>query len=111
LSAPMGKCSVCGQRRRLTPKGLIYTHTLFGECEGSRKPPAFLDVNGGTIVNIAPPNPDHEVYTVGFVNESVRTKTGYTDEDMHEMLKNLTPKRQRLRERISTWLRKLRGSH
>jgi hypothetical protein len=45
VSAEMGACSVCGQTKRLSPKGNVYTHPnpeVGGECEGSRKPEAPL---------------------------------------------------------------------
>lgn len=44
MSAKMGECSVCGQTKRLSPKGNVYTHPdgLGDECEGSRKPVAPL---------------------------------------------------------------------
>ena len=45
MSAEMGACSVCGQTKRLSPKGNVYTHPnpeVGGECDGSRKPVAPL---------------------------------------------------------------------
>lgn len=48
MSAEMGVCSVCELTKRLSLKGLVYTHPnplLPGEeCEGSRKPVKTIEV-------------------------------------------------------------------
>ncbi len=71
MSAPTDICGECGTRQRVTGKNRIYKH---GECPGGGQEPPKVDPRF--------------------------RKTGYTDEDLHEMLHNLTPKRQKLRERI-----------
>jgi hypothetical protein len=41
VSAEMGECSGCGASKRLSTRGLVYTHDNADtgvECEGSRKP-------------------------------------------------------------------------
>ncbi len=88
MSTEKKPCGECATPQRVTAKGLVFKH---GDCPG-----------GG----IEPLDPAQQLldqmYTVeevmGIVNHR---KTGYTDEQLEKMLSDLTPKRQKLRERIS----------
>ena len=104
----MGTCSGCEMKKRLTSRGLVYTHPnplLPGEeCSGSRKPVKAIIVAQEAAQDLV------VEAAAEAVGEAVRyRKTGYTDEDLDEMLRDLTPKRQRFRERVSGWLHRKRG--
>ena len=74
-------CGECGTLQRITAKGLIFKH---GECDGGGKSPI---------------TPEH----IEEVALHIR-KTGYTDEQLERMLSDLTPKRQKIIERIKRFL-------
>lgn len=94
----MGYCTVCDELKKVTKAGLIYKH---GDCKG-----------GGELPGIAPSIRSlvEDGFKMEEAIEPVRTrKTGYTDADLEEMLADLTPRRQKLRERFVAWMHRRRG--
>ena len=88
-------CGECVTPQRVTTKGLIFKH---GECPGGGKEPLTAAMAGAMIDDAM----------ASFTPEAV-VKTGYTAEDLHEMLWNLTPKRKKLRERVRGFFDNLRN--
>ena len=108
-----GVCAECGKRQRLTKAGLVYKH---GDCYGGGEHPVVHNTTG--LEGSGEPVENFNNSTVGassyvdpmasFTPEAV-VKTGYTAEDLHEMLWNLTPKRKKLRERVRGFFDNLRN--
>lgn len=87
----IGYCSVCSELKQITKAGVVYKH---GDCEGGGEKPCV----------------PQDLLQVEEVREPVQPrKTGYTDADLIEMLADLTPRRQKLRERFVAWMHRRRG--
>lgn len=106
MTNPRGVCGECGTTQRLTKDALLYKH---GDCYGGGEHPATFD--NTLTLGASEPVENFNNSTVGLSAYDVEDlftvdvkplsrKTGYTDEDLHEMLSNITPKRKKLRERI-----------
>ena len=81
-----GFCSVCNRTKLLRKDGMVPIH---GKCEGGGQEPKMLTVSIDAQL------------MKEFTRTSTPVKTGYTPEDLHEMLDGLTPKRKKLRQRLS----------
>jgi hypothetical protein len=94
--------------KRLTPSGMVYTHRNIltnAECEGSRKPVKSIEAQ----LAEAREEVMEAVKAVQEADEPTRRKTGYTDEQLEDMLRDLTPKRRRFRDWLSHQFHRRRG--
>jgi len=78
-----GVCGDCGSRTRLRVNGTLYKH---GECEGGQPPLVAAKEESSP--------------------EEILIKCGYTNEELHQMLSDLTPKRKKFRQKLSEWWKK-----
>ena len=98
MSGTKLRCGECVTWQRVTLNGKIYKH---GDCPGGGKEPLKEKTSAELL--------EESMYTVEEVQEFVNPrKTGYTDEQLEHMLSDITPKRQKLRERIAAFFRRSR---
>lgn len=106
MSAKMGVCSGCDLKKRLTPKGMVYTHKNIltnTECEGSRLPVKSVEDQ------IEEAREEVREAIQALADPSTPRKTGYTDEQLEDMLRDLTPKRRRFRDWLAHQFHRRRG--
>lgn len=84
-----GRCFTCNKTKLLRKDGMVPIH---GKCEGGGKGPRHEYFEPRLTDEVQ----DHILTQL----EDLKAK-GYTDADLEEMMSDLTPKRQKLRERLS----------